>query len=776
MKKLLIFVIATIILIPFAGKAQEFQRFTADNSGLAYNMVYCIDFDRNGNIWFGGQRSAATGVANVSKLSRDLSTWKVYDPSELGLSELEDRVFYTAVDDQNTKWFCTHYGVSYLMADGTSGYVDFTKDAYTRTVETDSKGNIYISIRADNRTDSRIYASTDHGASWTPWALADIGFSLGEADARPEIYDLREDSRGQMWICTWYGVTYRKLDGTWKSFSELEGEYTFAMTIDPNDHVWVPNNSTFDLYEILPDETIIIHDSTAIDVLKYAINDLESDFNGHLWLATDGGGLVKLMPDGSYMQYNVASTGGQIPQDNLTHMEIHNNIIWASTADSGIVRISGAIDVGQDYYFTSDNSGLAYNQVYCIDFDRNGNIWFGGQRNAATGVANVSKLSRDLSTWKVFDPSEVGLSELEDRVFYAAVDDQNTKWFCTHYGVSYLKADGTAGYVDFTKDAYTRTVETDSKGNIYISIRADNRTDSRIYASTDHGASWTPWALADIGFSLGEADARPEIYDLREDSKGQMWICTWYGVTYRKMDGTWKSFADLEGEYTFAMTIDPNDHVWVPNNSTFDLYEILPDETIITHDSTTIDVLKYAINDLESDCNENIWLATDGGGLVVLRPDGTYGQFNMATSSVKIPQDNITHLEIKNNVIWASTADSGIIRLANLINMIPTGVEQRFDDPIRPKDFALYANYPNPFNPTTQISFDLKNDSNIELAIYNLRGELVDIVASGYFSAGSHTTLWNGKDRNGRIVPSGIYFYKLSTAQSSMTRKMTLLK
>ena len=42
MKKLLIFIIATIILIPFAGMAQEFQRFTADNSGLAYNMVYCI--------------------------------------------------------------------------------------------------------------------------------------------------------------------------------------------------------------------------------------------------------------------------------------------------------------------------------------------------------------------------------------------------------------------------------------------------------------------------------------------------------------------------------------------------------------------------------------------------------------------------------------------------------------------------------------------------------------------------------------------------------------
>jgi len=426
--------------------------------------------------------------------------------------------------------------------------------------------------------------------------------------------------------------------------------------------------------------------------------------------------------------------------------------------------------------YTADNSGLAYNLVYCIDFDRNGNIWFGGQRSAATGVANVSKLSRDLSTWKVYDPSELGLSELEDRVFYTAVDDQNTKWFCTHYGVSYLQVDGTSGYVDFTKDKYTRTVETDSKGNIYISIREDNRADSRIYVSSDHGANWTPWDLPDISISLDPSSARPEIYDLREDSKGQLWICTWYGVTYRKLDGTWKSFTELEGKYTYAMTLDPKDHVWIPDNDTQELYEILPDETIIVHDSTTIEILRYPINDLESDCNGNIWCATTGGGLLVLRLDGSYGQFNMATSCVQIPQDDFTHLEIKNNVIWASAADSGIVRLANLINMIPTAVDDRSIRSFNPQNFGLYSNYPNPFNPTTNIRFDLVQNSNIELAIYNIRGELVKIIASGNYAAGSHSVLWNGRDRNGKIVPSGVYFYKLSTDEASMTRKMILLK
>ena len=439
-----------------------------------------------------------------------------------------------------------------------------------------------------------------------------------------------------------------------------------------------------------------------------------------------------------------------------------------------LLPVSG---ITQNYQvYTTANSSLPYNPIYSIDFDRNGNIWFGGQRNAATGVANVSKLSRDLSQWTVYQPIDLALDQLEDRVFYAAVDDQNNKWFCTHYGVSYLKADGTSGYVEFTKDKYTRAVDTDSKGNVYLSIREDNRADSRIYVSSDHGANWTPWALADIGFSLGESSARPEIYDLREDSRGQLWICTWYGVTYRKLDGTWKSLAAIEGQYTYAMTIDPNDHVWVPNNSTYELYEILPDETIITHDSTTIAALKYMIYDLEADFNGNLWLATNGGGLIELKPDGSFNQYNMATTDGKIPGDILTHMEIHNNVIWASTSAEGIVRLANLINIVPTSVFDRSVEPIKPSNFGLYANYPNPFNPTTTIRFDLAKNEKVELAIYNTRGELVKVIASGNYSAGSHSVMWDGRDRNDRLVPSGIYLYKLKAGEVMMSRKMTLLK
>ncbi len=758
MKKLLVVLTICIFVISVPLLAQDFQVFNSSNSDLPFNSVYCIDFDNNGNIWFGGQKDAATGIANVSMLSRDLSDWTVYNQADVGLGNMEDRVFYMAVDDQNTKWFCTHYGAAYMRADGTTGDLEFTRDMYTRSVQTDSKGNIYVS----DRDAVGIWFSDDHGANWTKWEMADIGMASG----RPEIYDLREDSKGQLWLCTYYGVFYRKMDGTWHAIPEVEGAWTYAMTKDPNDHFWVPINDTQDLYEITED-AVVVHDSTTIEPLKYAVNDIESDFNGHIWCALSGGGLLEILPDGSYNQFTMESTGGKIPQDNLTHMEINNNVIWASTADSGIVRITGLISLGEDMIFTSDNSDLPFNSVYCIDFDNNGNIWFGGQKDAATGIANVSMLSRDLSDWTVYNQADVGLGNMEDRVFYMAVDDQNTKWFCTHYGAAYMRADGTTGDLEFTRDMYTRSVQTDSKGNIYVS----DRDAVGIWFSDDHGANWTKWEMADIGMASG----RPEIYDLREDSKGQLWLCTYYGVFYRKMDGSWHSISEVESAYTYAMTKDPNDHFWVPINDTQDLYEITED-AVVVHDSTTIEPLKYAVNDIESDFNGHIWCALSGGGLLEILPDGSYNQFTMESTGGKIPQDNLTHMEINNNVIWASTADSGIVRLTDMINLVPTAVTDFSMAQELPEEFTLYANYPNPFNPTTNIRFDLKKGTRIELTVYNIRGEIVNVLSSGFFAAGSHMITWNGRNSYGQVVPSGVYLYRLSAGEQNFTRKMTFIK
>ncbi len=93
-----------------------------------------------------------------------------------------------------------------------------------------------------------------------------------------------------------------------------------------------------------------------------------------------------------------------------------------------------------------------------------------------------------------------------------------------------------------------------------------------------------------------------------------------------------------------------------------------------------------------------------------------------------------------------------------------------------PDKFRLYQNYPNPFNPTTSISFTLPVESGVRLEIYNLRGEKVRSLVSGYLNSGHYTEIWNGRDENGRPVPSGVYIYRLSSDSRTLSRNMLLLK
>ena len=94
------------------------------------------------------------------------------------------------------------------------------------------------------------------------------------------------------------------------------------------------------------------------------------------------------------------------------------------------------------------------------------------------------------------------------------------------------------------------------------------------------------------------------------------------------------------------------------------------------------------------------------------------------------------------------------------------------------------SNYPNPFNPTTTISFCLtaKDAENAKLEIFNIKGRKVkvfspDVILRGFEgSAGVCTVIWDGTDYNNQPVPSGIYFYKLALDGQRITRKMTLLK
>ncbi|MGB2989465.1 MAG: FlgD immunoglobulin-like domain containing protein [Candidatus Zixiibacteriota bacterium] len=90
--------------------------------------------------------------------------------------------------------------------------------------------------------------------------------------------------------------------------------------------------------------------------------------------------------------------------------------------------------------------------------------------------------------------------------------------------------------------------------------------------------------------------------------------------------------------------------------------------------------------------------------------------------------------------------------------------------------FCLRENYPNPFNPETDISFTLPIRTHASLTIYNIEGKKVRTLASREMDVGTHTVHWNGRDEAGNPVASGIYFYRLKTRDFDQTQKMVLMK
>ncbi len=105
---------------------------------------------------------------------------------------------------------------------------------------------------------------------------------------------------------------------------------------------------------------------------------------------------------------------------------------------------------------------------------------------------------------------------------------------------------------------------------------------------------------------------------------------------------------------------------------------------------------------------------------------------------------------------------------------LPTTVSANQSNAL-PEHYSLFANFPNPFNPATQISFEIPTAGDVNLQVLDIRGRQVEVLLNTHVSAGMHTLEWAGSDR-GKPASAGIYFYRLTTQDGNLVRKMTLLR
>jgi len=110
------------------------------------------------------------------------------------------------------------------------------------------------------------------------------------------------------------------------------------------------------------------------------------------------------------------------------------------------------------------------------------------------------------------------------------------------------------------------------------------------------------------------------------------------------------------------------------------------------------------------------------------------------------------------------------------IELVSDGTLSNTDISMVPKASNLKGNYPNPFNPSTTISFFNATAGNVQIDVFNLKGQKVTTLTDKTYDKGEHTVHWNGTDSSGRSVTSGVYLYQMRKDDFIATKKMILMK
>ncbi len=161
------------------------------------------------------------------------------------------------------------------------------------------------------------------------------------------------------------------------------------------------------------------------------------------------------------------------------------------------------------------------------------------------------------------------------------------------------------------------------------------------------------------------------------------------------------------------------------------------------------------------DRRDELWAGTEIG-LFISQDDGATWQY----ADNGLPAVSIWKMRVVDDEIVVATHGRGIWTVP--LNAVPVSSEVAAE---LPAEFSLAANYPNPFNPATTITFDVPVASQVRLTVFDVTGRRIASLVNREFAPGRHQVVWDA-----RGVASGLYFYRLESGEFEATRSMTLLK
>lgn len=171
---------------------------------------------------------------------------------------------------------------------------------------------------------------------------------------------------------------------------------------------------------------------------------------------------------------------------------------------------------------------------------------------------------------------------------------------------------------------------------------------------------------------------------------------------------------------------------------------------------------------------ESVIFNHDSLGAICQHGDRYAGQWYTTRTRMMLPLEGKMLLAAKTSddqQIW-KPCECGWIE--DTLSVVATGVKYQIT--ALPERCRLEQNYPNPFNAHTKIVYELIENGQVEVTIFNLLGENVKILTNEFQSKGEHSVDWDGKDEFGHEVASGTYYYQLKANNITLTKRMTLIK
>lgn len=560
------------------------------------------------------------------------------------------------------------------------------------------------------------------------------------------------------------------------------------------------NSGTNWIQITIPDtgaNSIVIHPNGTINVATSFRRTIRSTDFGTSWTFSNLSDVYKLAKDNFGALYAIS--------EGIVFRSLDAGLTWNQIFSSGfsvsnvvvdeegtifISKYSGGISYSTDYGTTWNGINVGNNQVYNLALESNGTIYAslydtGIYRSTDNGVTWIQRVTGFPNQWTISlstSPSGSIFAGTYYSGIWRSTDDGNN-WTRSSLGHSFVQTininpdgyiyAGTWGALYISTDngftwvekslgivnPYIYSISINSTGNIFVGTSDHLHDYGNVFKSTDNGVTWLN-ILSNIFPVSAISTNGPKVYVGTNATLDTARI-------YRSLDNglTWNiSYSCSHYYYVSSIAIASNGVVYagipniaIPGNGFGIIVSTDGGETWVQKNTglTDLNVSSIAIN-----ASDHIFVGTRAGTFF-----STNNGDNWINISSGLRDERVYALTINNKgFVYAGT--SGVARSSKST----TSVEN--ENSILPESFLLFQNFPNPFNPSTTISYQLPKSGSVTLKVYDILGNEVAVLVNEERPAGYYEVEFSPLG----VLASGIYFYKLVLGDFSATKKLVLMK